>query len=518
MSFQSIGARIGGAVGVVLLGLLGVIVTGVLGLRALEQHITHLVQVETVKSDTAAQMRLAILSRVDAVRNIALTTQIDAMQADQKRIEDYAKTYAAQREKLLALGLNEAEKAALATADAAEAQAAPLLKQAQGLARTMQPEMAGEMLTARFGPVQQRWTTALGELSTAAEAGRTEVMSATQAASARALVWMCAVGALAFAAGGVLAALLARGITRRLREAVTLTRAIADGNLSSTLSHAGPGGDEVTQTLAALADMQGRLRGTIGEVRSAVQAIETASSEIASGTNDLSSRTEISAGNLQQTASSMEELSSTVKSSADNAATACRLADSASQVAQRGGSVVTQVVSTMQDIHASSRKIGEIIGTIDGIAFQTNILALNAAVEAARAGEHGRGFAVVASEVRGLAQRSAQAAREIKVLIGASVDKVETGTRLVGEAGTTMSDIVASVQRVSAVISEISQAAGEQTSGIDQISGAVQTLDQMTQQNAALVEQSAAAAESMREQTSRLARAVGAFQLGTQPA
>jgi methyl-accepting chemotaxis protein len=511
LNLNSIGARIGAAVGAVLLGLLVVIATGVLGLRQLEHHIAALVNVGTVKSDAASQMRLAIVSRVDAVRNIALTTDINAMQGDQKRIDELVKTYASRREQLLALGLNDAEKAALAKADAADALAAPLLKQAQGLARTMQPEMAAEILTAKLGPVQKQWMSGLDELSAAAETGRAEVLAATQATRQRTLVWMCVAGALAVVAGVAMATVLARGISRRLRQAVAVTERIATGDLTSQVRDGGR--DEVAQTLNALAQMQDRLRGAIGEVRSAVMAIETASSEIASGTNDLSARTEQSASSLQQTAASMEELTSTVKSAADNAGMAQQLSSDASQVAQRGGAVFTEVVSTMQDISASSKKIGDIIGVIDGIAFQTNILALNAAVEAARAGEQGRGFAVVASEVRSLAQRSAQAAREIKGLIGASVDKVEAGTRLVGQAGSTMSDIVASVQRVSQVISEISQAAGEQTSGISQIGSAVNHLDHMTQQNAALVEESAAAAESMREQSQRLAQAVGAFRL-----
>ena len=511
LNLDSIGARIAAAMGAVLLGLVAVIAIGVLGLQQLERQMTQLVSVDTVKSDAASRMRLAIVSRVDAVRNIALTTDINAMQGDQKRIDELLKTYAADRDKLLALGLNDVEKAALAKVDAADAQAAPLLKQAQGLARTMQPEMAAEILTAKLGPVQQQWMAGLDELSNAAEAGRAELLVATQASRLKTLVWMSAGGALALVAGAVLATLLARGISRRLQQAVAVTQRIASGDLTSALRDNGR--DEVAQTLNGLADMQDKLRGTIGEVRGAVRSIETASSEIASGTNDLSSRTGQSASSLQQTAASMEELTGTVKSAADNAGMAHKLADSASQVAQQGGQVVGAVVATMQDISASSRKIGDIIGVIDGIAFQTNILALNAAVEAARAGEQGRGFAVVASEVRSLAQRSAEAAREIKVLIGASVDKVEAGTKLVGQAGTTMNDIVASVQRVSQVISEISQAAGEQTTGINQIGSAINHLDHMTQQNAALVEESAAAAESMREQSQRLAQAVGAFRL-----
>jgi methyl-accepting chemotaxis protein len=249
-------------------------------------------------------------------------------------------------------------------------------------------------------------------------------------------------------------------------------------------------------------------------VRQSAESIQVASAEVASGNTDLSQRTEQAASNLQQTAGSVEQLTSSVRQSADAAAQANQLASSASAVAQRGGQVVSQVVSTMDEINTSSKRIADIIGTIDGIAFQTNILALNAAVEAARAGEQGRGFAVVASEVRSLAQRSAEAAREIKTLIGTSVDKVETGARLVQDAGSTMNEIVASVQRVTDVIGEITAAATEQSGGIAQVNSAIGSLDQMTQQNAALVEESAAAAESLRDQAQRLNGVVATFNLG----
>jgi methyl-accepting chemotaxis protein len=256
-----------------------------------------------------------------------------------------------------------------------------------------------------------------------------------------------------------------------------------------------------------------RIHDAMAQVQAATSNIHSASAEIATGNADLSQRTEQTASSLQQTASSMEQLTGTVKQSADSARQANQLASSAAQVAQRGGSVVSQVVSTMDEINASSKKIADIIGTIDGIAFQTNILALNAAVEAARAGEQGRGFAVVASEVRSLAQRSAEAAKEIKGLIGASVDKVEAGSRLVADAGSTMGEIVASVQRVTDMIGEITAAASEQSEGIGQVNTAVVQLDQMTQQNAALVEQSSAAAESLKDQAARLAQVVGTFRL-----
>jgi methyl-accepting chemotaxis protein len=283
---------------------------------------------------------------------------------------------------------------------------------------------------------------------------------------------------------------------------------VARGNLAVDLGHPPAG-----SLMASLQAMVGSLRTLVSQVRASTDSISTASTEIATGNQDLSARTEQTASSLQQTASSMEQLTGTVKQSADAARQANQLASSASSVAQRGGAVVSQVVSTMDEINASSKKIADIIGVIDGIAFQTNILALNAAVEAARAGEQGRGFAVVAGEVRNLAQRSAQAAKEIKSLIGASVEKVESGSKLVQDAGSTMDEIVASVRRVSDIIGEITAAASEQNDGIGQINVAVSQLDQMTQQNAALVEESAAAAESLREQAQRLAGVVGTFRL-----
>jgi methyl-accepting chemotaxis protein len=288
--------------------------------------------------------------------------------------------------------------------------------------------------------------------------------------------------------------------------------AIASGDLSQPIEHRGR--DELADLLRSLAEMQGSLRSMVGQVRSSTDSISTASAEIATGNQDLSARTEQTASNLQQAASSMEQLTGTVKQSADSARHANQLAASAADVAARGGVVVAQVVATMDDINTSSKKIADIIGVIDGIAFQTNILALNAAVEAARAGEQGRGFAVVASEVRSLAQRSAAAAKEIKGLIGASVEKVEGGSKLVADAGTTMTEIVSSVKRVSDIIGEITAAASEQSDGIGAVNGSVTQLDQMTQQNAALVEQSAAAAESLKDQAHRLAQVVGTFKLG----
>jgi methyl-accepting chemotaxis protein len=302
-----------------------------------------------------------------------------------------------------------------------------------------------------------------------------------------------------------------RSVQAPIREAERLAARIAAHDLSSD-PHV-DGRDELSKLLASLLEMQASLRRLVGQVRASTDSINTASAEIAGGNRDLSARTEQTASNLQQAASSMAQLTGTVRQSADSAQQANRLAASAADVAERGGKVVAQVVATMDEISGSSSKIADIIGVIDGIAFQTNILALNAAVEAARAGEQGRGFAVVAGEVRSLAQRSAEAAKEIKALIGASVQKVESGSKLVADAGQTMSEIVGSVRRVSDIIGEISAAAAEQSDGIGQVNAAVTQLDQMTQQNAALVEQSAAAAESLKDQALHVAQALGAFRL-----
>ena len=322
---------------------------------------------------------------------------------------------------------------------------------------------------------------------------------------------MVLLGVLSVAFGSLCAWWLTRSITRPVQSAVALARRVAAGDLTSrSETHAR---DEIGVLQNTLADMNAKLHGLVTGIRSGAHAIATASSEIAAGNLDLSSRTEQQASSLEETASSMEELNSTVSQNADNARQASMLATSASEVAGRGGVVVAQVVDTMASINESSKKIADIIGVIDSIAFQTNILALNAAVEAARAGEQGRGFAVVATEVRNLAHRSAGAAKEIKELIDASVARVDAGARLVDQAGATMTEIVGSVQRVTDIIGEISAATGEQTTGIGQINEAINGMDQVTQQNAALVEQAAAASNAMHEQAGQLLEAVSVFKL-----
>ncbi|MDZ4357230.1 MAG: methyl-accepting chemotaxis protein, partial [Variovorax sp.] len=321
-----------------------------------------------------------------------------------------------------------------------------------------------------------------------------------------------AVGSLGAALAWLgLGAFLGRTVFRPLDEAIEVARTIAGGDLVRFTVRPG---DEIAGLLRALNQMSANLVAIVADVGANVAGVRSAASQSASGNEDLSSRTEQQASSLEQTAASMEELTSTVKQNADNALQANQLAVSASEVAVKGGAVVSQVVDTMGSINASSKKIVDIIGVIDGIAFQTNILALNAAVEAARAGEQGKGFAVVASEVRSLAQRSAAAAKEIKTLIGDSVEKVEAGSKQVAEAGRTMQEIVGSVKRVTDIMGEITTASQEQTSGIEQINQAIAQMDQVTQQNAALVEEASATAQSLQEQAKGLVRAAGVFRTG----
>jgi methyl-accepting chemotaxis protein len=382
------------------------------------------------------------------------------------------------------------------------------------LSRANETEAAGKLIRGESREMFDRSAAWLEKAVDLNHAGAVAEGANSDKAYSLAKSLMLMAAALAAVVSGGLAMLIIRGVTRELggepAEAQRIASAIAEGDLSRTVSVKAGDRDSL---MARLAAMQDSLRKVVAQVRANSDSVATASAQIAQGNQDLSQRTEEQASALQQTAATMEQLNTTVRNNADNARQANQLAEGASAVAAQGGQVVGQVVTTMQGISDSSRKIGDIIGVIDGIAFQTNILALNAAVEAARAGEQGRGFAVVAGEVRTLAQRSAEAAKEIKSLIGRSVEQVEQGTVLVDKAGKTMGEIVGSIQRVTDIVAEISSASIEQSSGIGQVGNAVSQMDQVTQQNAALVEESAAAAESLKGQAQQLVQAVAVFKL-----
>ena len=468
--------------------------------------VAHVSDMNTNTSD----MRIAVLQHVtstDMTAKLRYEKNLEATQAVlQGHLKEYAKLVTSPEEQ----GLLDKFKQSWTAYEEVQTRVLQL-------SRASKNELAAVLMNDES---QQLFDQASAHLMTLVKFNQQHSAAASDAADAEyaSARWtLLAVTLLALGLGAVMALSVSNAIARPMRDAVAAAERIASGDLTQTMNTERR--DEVGQLLQAMTQMQSSLVRMVSEVRHSSENIATGSSQIATGNADLSQRTEEQASNLQETAASMEELNATVRTSADTARQAAQLATSACGAATRGGEVVSRVVSTMDEITTSSRKIGEIIGVIDGIAFQTNILALNAAVEAARAGEQGRGFAVVAGEVRTLAQRSAEAAREIKTLIGASVEWVEVGSRLVGDAGSQMTDIVGQVQRVSDLISEISAAAIEQTAGISQVNGAVTQLDQVTQQNAALVEESAAAADSLTQQASRLVDLVGSFKLpGGQPA
>ena len=372
------------------------------------------------------------------------------------------------------------------------------------------PEVAA-YIDREMMPLAERYLAAIAQVGTSKNAAAEGIQQSVTEEVTKAQTMIALLGAACLVIGVIVARAITVSVTSPLAHVVKVTKAIADGDL--TRSSRIEGQDEVSEVLRSLQAMRQSLGSIVQEVRYSTDSIRVASSEVASGGMDLSNRTEQTASSLQGAASSMEQVATGVMQTAESAGTAADLARQAASAAQRGGNVVSQVVSTMGEINQRSQKIVDIISVIDGIAFQTNILALNAAVEAARAGEQGRGFAVVAGEVRLLAQRSAEAAKEIKTLIGASVESVETGARLVEEAGSSMSDIVTAVEQVNHIINEITEATKEQSAGISQVNRTVGELDSMTQQNAALVEQSAAAAASMKDQAARLAELVSVFRV-----
>ncbi|MBA4110901.1 MAG: methyl-accepting chemotaxis protein [Leptothrix sp. (in: Bacteria)] len=502
------------------LAVLVLIVAG-LSLKALNDsnhRFTNYVNGINARSNLAAHARAAVDARAIAARNLLLVTK-PADLATEKTIvlqshEEVKALLVKLNEMAKAHDVSEEARGVIAEIDRIEEAYGQVALAIVNLALNGQKDEAIAKMNDECRPLLAALVKASDTYlkSTDARARQLTVEAADAYVTQRNVLAMACL--LAFAAAGLAGVLITRGLTRALgAEPASLGEAahrVAAGDLGAIegTAQAHPG-----SVLASLGAMQGNLSRIVGQVRSASNSIATGSAEIAMGNADLSQRTEEQASNLQQTAASMDQLSSTVKNNAEMAQQANQLSNAASLAAAKGGDVVSQVVGTMNEIADSSKKIVDIIGVIDGIAFQTNILALNAAVEAARAGDQGRGFAVVASEVRTLAQRSANAAKEIKALIGASVEKVDTGAQQVHVAGKSMEDIVAQVKRVNDLLSEISNATAEQSIGINQVGHSVTQLDQVTQQNAALVEESAAAAESLKRQAAQLAEVVDVFKL-----
>jgi methyl-accepting chemotaxis protein len=514
---MKVGTRLGFGFAFSLFFLVAVTVVGILRMGQIQDRLDHVVGVNNVVTRLVIDMRANVSDRINSLRILTLMSNADEMESDMNRIKDQARKYDEVAKKLadkFAVESSPAEKALLATAREQEALALPAIAKASELWLANNATDATRVMIKEIRPAQKKWMEALEQLVTLEDKLSTQSQIDAQAAFSNARNFMLVLGALAVAMGVVAAAVITRGLLKQLGGepdyTASIAGSIAHGDLSVMIETAN--GDD-SSLLAEMKEMRDSLVSIVGQVRTGTETIGTASREIAEGNIDLSSRTEMQASALEKTASAMEELTSTVKQNADNAREANLLAATASDVARKGGVVVSQVVETMGSINTSANKIVDIIGVIDGIAFQTNILALNAAVEAARAGEQGRGFAVVASEVRNLAQRSAAAAKEIKTLIGDSVEKVERGSKLVGQAGVTMDEVVASVKRVTDIMSEIANASQEQSAGIEQVNMSIIEMDSMTQQNAALVEQAAAAAQSLQDQASELSGVVSIFKL-----
>ena len=516
---MKVGKRLGLGFALVLVLMIAVTLLGIIRMAQIQGRLEKIVSVSNVETRLVIDMRAIVYDRMVSLRNLTLLNDADDMAPDLAKIKEQSQKYAEAEDKLSKMfasesGATDEEKTLLGKLKEQAAAAAPLPAKAQELGLANNPEAATVALIKKLRPVQKKWLDTLDEMVTLEDKLNATIAEDAKSAFAAASTMMLVLGGLALLAGLIAAVRITGSLLKQLGGepgyAAQIASQIAAGDLAAQIDTR-PGDD--SSLLAEMKTMRDSLVNIVGQVRLGTDTIATASSEIATGNLDLSNRTEQQASSLEKTASSMRELTTTVKQNADNAREANQLAASASEVARQGGVVVAQVVETMSSINESAKKIVDIISVIDGIAFQTNILALNAAVEAARAGEQGRGFAVVASEVRNLAQRSAAAAKEIKALIGTSVEKVEIGSKLVGQAGTTIDEVVSSVRHVTDIISEISAASQEQSSDIEAINRSIIDMDGMTQQNAALVEQAAAAAQSLQDQASELAQVVSIFKL-----
>ena len=519
MGHTSISRRLSIGFGVMVCLLAIITAISLVSMQNTQHRVTVISDELSPKVELVGQMKQQVNQIAMSMRNLGILTTPEDLEKEYKRLTSAYASYDAVSKQFAQRADADAEKALLASLDSARKDASVMFQSAvekAGSAGTVQDIAVLIRLELRtnleaWSASQDTWLRTIDQLQHQVSQQIMDNQADVVQQANRGIQVLLIVACLAIGFGIAAAWFITRSVKLPLRRAVEEADRMAGGDLSHAIESASH--DETGQLLRRLESMRSRWASTMAHLRDTTQNVNTAAVEIAHGNLDLSQRTEHTAANLQQTAVSMEELTGIVKQSADAARQANQLASSAAEVAGRGGQVVAQVVRTMEEIITSSQKMADIIGVIDGIAFQTNILALNAAVEAARAGEQGRGFAVVASEVRSLAGRSAQAAKEIKVLIAASVDRVDAGSRLVANAGQTMSEIVGSVQRVSHIIGEITSTASDQSERISLVSTSVAELDQMTQQNAALVEQSAAAADSLKTQATHLTQLVDTFKL-----
>jgi len=506
-----IGTRLALGFCLVLLCAAAILLNGLWRMTEMESSSAYIIDQKVASMTAAMSMRESGSALALALRKVVTPTDAAEGQQENQRLAKILQAYAGYENQLTKLTSTDKGKALL-TASAAERKVLfPIVEKIREMVGAGNYFDAAQLLKSDFLPSYDKWMASVAALAAYQQEDMSAAYVAFQASYHSGQIGMIVIGLVTLLLGAFFTWSITRTITAPLLRAGKITETIASGDLTQTVEEKSH--DEAGQLVHSLNTMQTKLAVTVNEIKQSAAIIAVASQEIATGNADLSNRTESQASSLEETASSMEQLTSTVKQNAENAHQANQLVMSASDYAVKGGKVVGDVVQTMGSIKESSSKIVDIIGVIDGIAFQTNILALNAAVEAARAGEQGRGFAVVASEVRSLAQRSASAAKEIKTLIGDSVSKVDAGGKLVDEAGVTMSEIVTSVKHVADIMGEITAASKEQSAGIAEVNNAISQIDEITQQNAALVEQAAAAAESLQEQADLLARAVGVFKI-----
>ena len=509
-----VGTRMAMGFGIVLALMIALTAVAISRMSFIQANLNQLVDVESTKIRLVNEMRDVVRYQSVTIRDVVMQEDFSFKKDEMKLMKQASATYRRAADELGKMLTDPKDLATLSSIVALDEKAKSTMDAALEKSLSDDHIGAGELIRQAVRPAQLTFVAALDGLLKDLESDSKTSAAQASAAYKNALVLISALGSLAVIAGLLTAYLIQRSIALPLRRSVTVAERVADGDLTQSISSKST--DEVGQLLTALGRMSDSLVEIITTIKDSAESVALGSREIASGNVDLSNRTELQASALQQTAASMEELSATVKNNASNACEAKVLATSACVVAARGGETVDEVISTMKDINESSKKIADITSVIDGIAFQTNILALNAAVEAARAGDQGRGFAVVASEVRSLAKRSASAAKEIKALIDESVRRAQLGTDLVNLAGGTMTEVVASIRRVSDIVVDISHATAEQSTGVEQIGEAITQMDQATQQNAALVEQSAAAAESLSEHAQQLLQAVSVFKLNPQ--